>query len=64
MKFPNLSIMTGLDIDTVVVNAVAKFVRTIVLLFVDIFKLDNFTGSTILLLHAEPWVGTGNVDLV
>ena len=56
--------MTGLDIDTVVVTAVAKFVRTIVLLFVDIFKLDNFTGSTILLLHAEPWVGTGNVDLV
>ena len=51
MKFPNLSIMTGLDIETAVATAVARFVRSIVLFFVDAFRLDNFTGSTMLLLH-------------
>ena len=55
--------MTGLDIETAVVTAVARFVRSIVLSFVDIFKLDNVTGSITLLLHIESWTGAGIVDL-
>ena len=51
VKFLNLSIVTGLDIKTMVATAVARFMRSIVLSFMDIFKLDNFTGSIILLLH-------------
>ena len=36
-----------------VATAVAKFTRSIVLSLVDIFKLDNFTGSIMLLFHIE-----------
>ena len=64
MKFSNLSIVTVLDIVTTVATVVTRFVRSIVLLFVNIFKLDNFTVSTMLLLHVESWTGAGIVDLM
>ena len=63
VKFPNLSIMTGLEIETAVATAVARFMRSIVLLFTNIFKLDSFTGSIMLLLHIGSWTGAGIVDL-
>jgi len=53
VKFPHLIIVPDIDRESTVATAVARFVRLIVLLFVDIFKLYNFTGSTMLLLHVE-----------
>ena len=43
VKFQNMSIVTGLDIETVVATAVTIFVRSIVLVFMDIFNgcVDN-----------------------
>ena len=64
MKFPNLSIVTGLDIETTVATAVAKLARSTVLLFVDTFILDNFTGSTMLILHVKSWASTEIIDLM
>ena len=56
--------MTELDIETAVATAVTRFVRSIVLLFVDIFRLDNFARSTTLILHIESWTGDGIIDLI
>ena len=64
MKLPTSSIATGLDIETVATTAVARFVISIVLLFVDIFRLDNFARSTTLILHIESWTGDGIIDLI
>ena len=55
--------MTDINREATVATAVARYVRLIVLLFVDIFKLDNFIGSIMLLLHVESWTGAGIVDL-
>ena len=64
MKFPNLSIVTGLDIETAATTAVTRVVKSIVLSFADVFKLYNFKGSPKLLFNVKSWIGAGIVDLM